>query len=191
MNMRAATVGGAAMLLALAVAAHGYLSIRDETSQLVAPTARQHLVADAQSPVLLDRRVAAPYVEFAGPEGETITLNRFAGKIVVLSLWAPWCAPCVKEMPSLNMLVTLMPGIAVVPVNVDARGLNGASEFLQKHSLTELTPFYDPTGKMLGLLNGRGLPTSMILDRDGKLAAIVEGAADWTSKGMLDLLMRI
>lgn len=147
--------------------------------------------AHGRTPTLLAKRRELPEVEFGGVNHETVSLKRFSGRVVVLSLWAPWCAPCVKEMPSLDRLVDLVPGIAVVPVNVDAKGLSGAVAFYSKHALTNLAPYYDSSGKMFGLLDGRGLPTSLIIDREGRVAAVVEGAVDWTSDTMLSLLLQI
>lgn len=147
--------------------------------------------ASSRQPKLLTSRLDPPDVAFTGTDGEPLALRRFHGKVVVLSLWATWCAPCIREMPSLNQLAARLPGVAVVPVNVDAGGLTAATAFLEKHALENLAPYYDSTGKMLGLLNGRGLPTSLVIDRDGKIAAVVEGAVDWSSPSMLELLLGV
>lgn len=184
----------------LSLAGAGLLWFFGSVQHQLGPGDAQRLMIDgavrdaavmAKAPGLFETRLAAPALEFANADSEIVTLGRFSGRIVVLSLWAPWCEPCVKEMPSLNRLVTRVPGVAVVAVNVDARGLGGATEFLAKHSLTSLAPYYDPSGKMLGLLNGRGLPTSLIIDPDGRIAARVDGAVDWTSDSMLSLLLRV
>lgn len=181
---------GVVALLALSLAG-GYTASDCWGSRPAVAMQQQPAPAAVRQPRLLANRLELPEVVFKGASDEPITLKRFSGKIVVLSVWATWCAPCIREMPSLDLLVTRVPGVAVIPVNVDAQGLNGAAAFYAKHSLRNLAPYYDSTGRVFGLLNGRGLPTSLIIDREGKVAAIVEGAVEWTSKEMLELLLRV
>lgn len=182
------TAASAAVVLALLAAyGPGLLPSQTSLSTLSQPGAR----AESTAPVLLARRHALAEVEFAAAGNALMSLRQFSGRVVVLSVWATWCAPCIREMPSLDALATKLPTVAVVPVNVDAKGLDGATAFLDKHGLRNLAPYHDASGRLLGMLNGRGLPTALIIDRDGKVAAIVEGAADWTAPQMLEVLQKI
>lgn len=134
----------------------------------------------------------SPAVTFVAEGGEAVTLDRFAGRIIVLNLWAPWCASCEHELPSLDRLAGQMGAVAVVPVSVDAHhGLAGAERFLQQRALANLAAYHDPDGRVMGLLGARRLPTSFVIDRRGRIAAVVEGAVDWTSEKMLALLLGV
>lgn len=162
--------------------------------QSASAAARTHAFAAVAAPLpkLLTQRVEAPAVSFAAEGGETITLKRFEGRVVVLSLWARWCLPCMREMPSLDRLAAQMPAVAVVPVSVDAtRGLEGATQFLRQRALTHLAAYHDSDGNMMRLLGAHGLPMSFVIDREGRIAATVEGAVDWTSEPMLALLLGV
>lgn len=140
---------------------------------------------------ILDPRIEVPDVSFLAAGGERIELKSFAGRVVVLSLWATWCSPCVEEMPTLNRLAGLLPMIAVVPVNLDAHGAAAAARFIERHALLNLSAYHDSQGQLMGLLGARGLPTSLVIDRTGRIAAVVEGAIDWTSTQMLEWLPRV
>ena len=68
------------------------------------------------------QRLQAPDAAFVTADGQTVTLQRFTGRVVVLNLWAPWCNPCVREMPSLNALARRAPETAVITVSMDVQG---------------------------------------------------------------------
>ena len=141
--------------------------------------------------LLLEHREPAPELSFTGPDGQPITLSRFAGRVVVLNLWATWCAPCVREMPALDRLAVLRPELAVVAVSLDAKGPAVAEQFMRQHRLTNLPVYHEGKGEALRLAGARGLPVSFVLDREGRVATIVEGAIDWTSPYMLELLSKV
>ena len=182
------TALGAVVVLAL-LAANGLGQSSSEGS----PPQMSPLGAPMGSaaPVLLAKRQALADVEFVATASESLSIKHFSGRVVVLSVWATWCTPCIREMPSLDELAAKVPEVAVVPVNVDAHGLAGATAFLEKHGLRNLTPYHDASGQLLGQLSGRGLPTTLIIDREGRVAAVVEGAADWAAPQMWEVLRRV
>lgn len=182
------TMSSAAVAVALLAA---YVLEQSSGDRLASPTSQPGARAAFTAPVLLPQRQSLPDFEFVAAGNESLSLDRFSGRVVVLSVWATWCAPCIREMPSLDELAIKMPAVAVVPVNVDAKGLAGATAFLDQHGLRNLAPYHDVSGKLLGMLNGRGLPTTLVIDRDGKVAVIVEGAADWTAPRMLEVLRQV
>lgn len=143
----------------------------------------------AASPGLLpkEQRVAAPEVEFVGAQGGVMTLERFEGRVVLLNLWATWCAPCVREMPSLDRLAADQPALAVVPVSMDLQAPS-AARFLERHGLAHLPLYHDPSGQLMRRLGAHGLPASFVIDRKGRVAAVVRGSVDWTSAPMRELL---
>jgi thiol-disulfide isomerase/thioredoxin len=125
----------------------------------------------------------APTATFTDAAGKPHTLAEFKGKVVVLNLWATWCAPCVQEMPTLAALDTATKGqpVVVLPVSVDAAGdVANAEAFIAKRPPL---PFYsDPNyGLAFGLKPpAEGLPTTVLIDAAGNVRARVSGGADWS-----------
>lgn len=124
-----------------------------------------------------------PPFEFADGNGAAKTLADFAGKVVLLNIWATWCVPCREEMPALDKLETELGGkdFAVVAVNIDKGGPDKARAFLADTGATRLTLYTDSSGKLFAALKAVGMPTTLMLDRDGKEIARLIGPADWSS----------
>jgi thiol-disulfide isomerase/thioredoxin len=124
-----------------------------------------------------------PEFSFAGAGGETKSLADFKGKIVLLNIWATWCVPCREEMPALDRLETGLGGEAfqVVAVNIDKGGADKAKTFLEETGATHLQLYTDPTGKLFVALKAVGMPTTILISRDGKEMGRLVGPADWAS----------
>ncbi len=134
----------------------------------------------------LDPPVPAPALSFAARDGSSLRLVDFRGRWVLINLWATWCAPCVREMPSLDRLqARLGDRLAILAVSEDRGGATAVDPFLQKLSLHALDVYLDAKGDVGQQLQLRGLPTSFLIDGDGRLRARLEGAADWDSEAML------
>ena len=140
---------------------------------------------------LLVPRLPAPDAPFVTADGQAVTLQQFAGQVVVLNLWAPWCTPCVREMPSLNALAGRAPDTAVITVSMDVQGPQIALEFLKRQGLDHLNAYYDPEARLMRALGVFGLPVSVVIDRKGRVAATIQGAVDWNSADMRALLARV
>ncbi|MEX0852425.1 MAG: TlpA disulfide reductase family protein [Bauldia sp.] len=125
---------------------------------------------------------------FLAPGGEETGLAGFAGRTVLLNLWATWCVPCRTEMPTLDRLEGELGGdyFAVVAVNVDVRNPDGARAFLDDIAVRRLTFYSDPTTAIFNGLRRRGLafglPTTLLIDGKGCLIGVVEGPAAWDSE---------
>ena len=124
---------------------------------------------------------AAPTVAFSDGKGNSLTLADFRGQGVVVNLWATWCGPCVHEMPSLNRLQAAVAdeGIRIVAVSSDREGIATVEPFLSEYGLDRLDPYMDPQGAFTRSLNGRVLPSTYILNRDGEIVAQYIGPAEW------------
>jgi len=161
------------------------------------PAARQAVAGGAPASYakppdrLLARRVQAPDAPFVTADGQTVTLQRFAGQVVVLNFWASWCAPCVREMPSLNALAQRAPETAVVTVSMDVQGPRVASEFLRREGLDHLDAYHDPDALLMSALRIYGLPVSVVIDRNGRVAATIQGEVDWDTADMRALLAKV
>lgn len=124
-----------------------------------------------------------PEFTFADAAGQAKSLADFKGKIVLLNIWATWCVPCREEMPALDKLQTKLGGkdFVVVAVNIDKGGPEKAASFLKETGATHLALYTDPTGKVFSTLKAVGMPTTLLVDRDGKEIARLVGPADWAS----------
>ncbi|PZQ14172.1 MAG: redoxin [Ancylobacter novellus] len=129
-----------------------------------------------------------PALSFKDAAGADVGLDTFRGKVVLLNLWATWCAPCRKEMPALDRLEAEEGGasFAVVPVSLDFGTDEKPKKFLDEIGAKKLPLFHDAAGKVLPALKsvgrGTGLPTTLILDRAGCEIGYLPGPAEWASE---------
>ena len=128
-----------------------------------------------------------PELAFNGPDGRPTTLAVHRGKTVLLNLWATWCGPCRKEMPALDALQAKVGGadFEVVPINIDTEKLDRPKAFLRDAGVTHLALNADPSADVFQVLRtdgqALGLPTTLVLDRNGCELGVMAGPADWAS----------
>jgi thiol-disulfide isomerase/thioredoxin len=132
-------------------------------------------------------------IGFFDRDQKPVRLSSFNGKVVVLNLWATWCAPCRTEMPTLANLQTRYQGqdVKVLALSVDTQGdFPKAKSFMDVH--TPLDLYVDPNFAAPSSLGVKNMPTTLILDRQGREVARLEGEASWDSpetKALLDKLL--
>jgi thiol-disulfide isomerase/thioredoxin len=133
--------------------------------------------------VIKPKPVDLPGVTFTDADGKSKSLADFSGKVVLLNIWATWCVPCREEMPALDKLQTKLGGndFAVVAVNIDKGGPDKAAAFLSETGATNLALYTDPSGKLFSVLKVIGMPTTLLIDGDGREIARLVGPADWAS----------
>ena len=131
-----------------------------------------------------------PDLAFVDGTGATKTLADWRGKVVLLNIWATWCVPCRDEMPALDKLETKLGGkdFEVVAVNIDKGGPEKPASFLKEVGATHLALYIDPTGKLFSTVKTVGMPTTLVIDRNGKEIGRLIGPADWASPGALALI---
>jgi thiol-disulfide isomerase/thioredoxin len=124
----------------------------------------------------------APRVVFNDPDGNETSLKAFAGKPTLVNLWASWCAPCVKELPTLDELARAQAGkINVIAVSQDDAPHASVEAFLQKHQIATLDSYQDPKMALSGALGAEVMPTSVLYDANGREIWRYVGDQDWTS----------
>jgi cytochrome c biogenesis protein CcmG/thiol:disulfide interchange protein DsbE len=134
--------------------------------------------------------IGTPAPLFVMSDGiQTVDLNKMKGKVVVLNLWATWCAPCVEELPSLLALQQRMPGIAVVAVSADQDD-TVYRKFLVKHHVDVLT-VRDSDQKVNAMYGTVMIPETYIIDRQGVIRRKFIGAQDWTAPDIADYLNKL
>jgi len=120
-------------------------------------------------------------VTFIDGAEQEVKLADFKGKTILLNLWATWCAPCVKEMPALDKLQAEMGGddFEVVALSLDRAGLKASKEFLEKINVTSLETYVDPSGRAGAPLKVVGMPTTLLINAEGKEIGRLIGPAEW------------
>ena len=158
-----------------------------------APLGKPAVAASASKLEWLDAPKPAAATPFEDAAGVTHAFADFHGRVLVVNFWATWCAPCVREMPTLDALQSRLGGarFQVVAINQDREGAKVAGPFLESKGLRHLTTYAEPALHFVRDAGLRGLPTSLVIDRDGREIARLEGTADWDSPEMVATLQRI
>ena len=156
---------------------------------LAAPTPAETTVRETIG--TLDRshkgEAAAP-LPFMDPIGKVVTLASFAGKPVLLNLWATWCAPCVAEMPTLDRLAGSLGGKAtVLAVSQDLEGAAKVDPFFKNAAFKHLQPYRDPQAA-LSTGYQANLPTTILYDSTGHEVWRMAGGMDWTGSKAAELI---
>ena len=164
-------------VLALAV---GYLAARPSDDG----TSRPATMTLHESPREL------PELSFVGGELNAVVLSDFRGRTVLLNLWATWCPPCVEEMPMLDALQATLggPDFEVVALSVDRGGVDPVREFYERTGVRRLGVYVDPSAMALDALDAFGLPTTLLIDPEGREIGRLTGPAVWDSPEMVAFL---
>jgi thiol-disulfide isomerase/thioredoxin len=192
----ALAVAGAVVLGALVGGAVLYKGLKGANPSLPAAEAKSDLaryatgaLAKLKTPA---QGQAQPKTPFNDAAGRPVDLSKFRGKIVVVNLWATWCAPCVTEMPTLAALQRKYAGtdLVVVPVSLDRTGdLADARSFIGVHEPLPL--YHDPNFALPAALKVQGLPTTIVYDRQGREVARLSGEARWDSPEAIALFDKL
>jgi thiol-disulfide isomerase/thioredoxin len=134
-----------------------------------------------------------PEVRFQDANGAEKSLADWRGKVVLVNLWATWCAPCRKEMPALDRLQKELgsPKFEVVAISVDRTGLAGARKFLDETKVENLALYADPTTRLSSQLKAVGLPITVLLDTEGREIGRLVGPAEWDSEDAKRLIRAV
>ena len=124
-----------------------------------------------------------PGAPFVDAEGHALSPAVFRGRYVLLNLWAPWCAPCLRELPALAALSRAAPGLRVVAIDVGRDpNANDAGAFLSVNGAAGLPVYLDTHAALMRAFHTYGLPLTVLIDPNGKEVARALGAAPWDSK---------
>lgn len=128
--------------------------------------------------------------QFRNDAGEKIGFDAFRGKVVLVNLWATWCAPCRREMPSIDRLAAELegPDFDVVAISVDLGGADKAREFFAEIGVASLDFYIDPTARVGAAFKAFGLPLTVILDSEGRELGRLVGPAEWDTPEALELV---
>ena len=143
----------------------------------------KNLIVHSQSKQISD-------VNFTNIDEEQITLKDFKGKLVILNFWATWCAPCREEMPSLkNYNRMKIFQLIILPINIGQEKLEKAQKFFfSELGIKNLNLYFDNSLKLAKSFSLQGVPTSIIINRNGEEFARIVGSIDFADKKFINWL---
>jgi thiol-disulfide isomerase/thioredoxin len=133
----------------------------------------------------------APDVELSDAEDEPATLADAKGQPVLVNIWATWCAPCVKELPTLQAVAKQKGGIRVIAVSQDVAPRGSVDAFLEKNRLTDLEVWHDPRMALSSASGAEILPTTILYDAQGREVWRYVGDLDWSGEEARKLLAEL
>ncbi|MDP3257462.1 TlpA family protein disulfide reductase [Bosea sp. (in: a-proteobacteria)] len=121
---------------------------------------------------------------FQTADGRELMGAAFQGRFVLLNVWATWCPPCVKEMPSLDRLQAMKgdSSFEVVALSIDRQGLEVVAPFFKRMGLSNLAIYLDREARSMPALRITGLPTTVLIDPSGREVARWPGAREWDER---------
>ena len=133
-----------------------------------------------------------PDLQFEDGQGHRLTLASFRGKSILLNIWATWCPPCRKEMPTLDRLQSTLGSsrFEVVALSIDQDGSRVVPQFFKELDLKALRVYLDQTGEAATRLGAVGVPTTLFIDREGREVGRVTGPAEWDSPEVVAAIRR-
>ncbi len=131
----------------------------------------------------------APDFSLQALKGKEVEIKQFQGKVVFLNFWATWCGPCKEEMPGLEFLHQYFKNrnFALLTISVDYEGIKPIQEFMNKHQYS-FPVLLDPKGETLDLFEVKGIPTTFLIDKKGRMIGKAIGPRDWKSIEIISLL---
>jgi thiol-disulfide isomerase/thioredoxin len=121
---------------------------------------------------------------FFDAESKQLNLNDYNGNLILLNFWATWCAPCKEEMPSLDSLLTHkdLDNLKIFPINVGQDNLEKASRFFEELRIKNLDIFFDSPVTLAKKFQLRGIPTSILFNKEGLEIARIIGSIDFENE---------
>ena len=128
-----------------------------------------------------------PEIVFYDEANNPVKLEKWRGKVVVLNVWATWCPPCVKEMPTLDRLQKRLGGdfFQVVVLSLDEAGIKVVKQFFDQTNVNNLDIYMDSNFKAASALDALGLPTTILIDLKGRELGRLVGPAEWDTPEMI------
>ena len=175
-------------MLALAVLACLFVIVQSCSYQ-ERPSLMRFAKEELKKMQVLSEPPAQPQMNFKMVDGTDISLKDFRGQTVLLNIWATWCAPCIAEIPSLDVLQKERgsANFTVVAVSMD-RHIDDAKAFYADNKIHNLVLYHDPTFSLSSKVKVKGIPISILYDKNGREIARISGEVDWQGRQVSALL---
>ena len=129
-------------------------------------------------------------VIFLDKKDNKINIKNFDGNLIILNFWATWCEPCKEEMPSLDRLQvdSMLINLKVFAINIGKENKNKVNKFFEDLNIKNFEPYFDPPTTLAKKFSLRGVPTSILIDKNGQEFARIIGSIDFDDKKFIDWL---
>ena len=145
---------------------------------------------DLKNLVLIKNPKSYEDVTFLDINQKNVNLDDFKGKLIILNFWATWCAPCKKEMPSLDNLQinTKLNNLKIFPINIGQEDVIKSELFFKELNIQNLSIYFDTPITLAKKFSLRGVPTTIIFNKEGKEFARIMGSIDFNDEEFIDWL---
>ena len=145
---------------------------------------------DLKNLILLESPKSYEGVIFKDINQKTVNLSDFNGKLIILNFWATWCAPCKKEMPSLDDLQSngKLSNLRIFPINIGQEDISKSESFFKELDIKNLKIYFDAPVTLAKKFSLRGIPTTILFNKQGKEFARIIGSIDFTNGEFIDWL---
>ena len=129
-------------------------------------------------------------VFFLDKNDKKINIKEFNGNLLLLNFWATWCAPCKEEMPSLDRLQVNqnLSNLKIFAINISQESKKKVDSFFEDLNIENFDPYFDAPTTLAKIFSLRGVPTSILIDKDGKEFARIMGSIDFNDKIFINWL---
>ena len=131
-------------------------------------------------------------VIFLDQKDQKININEYKGKLLLLNFWATWCEPCKEEMPSLDKLQanSQLDKIKIFAINIGKENLDKVNKFFVDLNIKNIEPYFDPPTTLAKMFSLRGIPTSILINKEGQEFARVIGSIDFQDKNFINWIKK-
>ena len=131
-------------------------------------------------------------VIFLDKKDQKININEYRGNLLILNFWATWCEPCKEEMPSLDKLQAnpKLDKIKIFAINIGKENLDKVNKFFKNLNIKNLEPYFDPPITLAKTFSLRGVPTSVLINKNGQEFARIIGSIDFEDQNFINWIKK-
>ena len=146
--------------------------------------------SDIKNLIVYNKTKKYDSLSFLDSKNNKLKLERYKGNLILLNFWATWCAPCKKEMPSLDLLQENqeLDNLKIFPINIGKDSLPKALSFFKDLKIKNLKLYFDNPETLAKKLSLRGIPTSILINKKGEEFARIVGSIDFTEEEFINWL---
>ncbi len=129
-------------------------------------------------------------ITFLNAKKTKLKLDDYKGKLILVNFWATWCAPCKKEMPSLDLLQVHkdLNNLKIFPINIGKDEIEKSEIFFRELGIQNLELYFDPPSTLAKKFSLRGIPTSILFNKEGKEFARIIGSINFNDEKFIEWL---
>ena len=146
---------------------------------------------DLKNLVIYEDKKKISGISFKNEEGKNVSLSEYENKLLILNFWATWCEPCKEEMPSLQNLQnnSNFKNLKILPINIGQEDKDSIKKFFSDVKINSFEIFYDSDVKLAKKFSLRGIPTSVLINKDGYEFAKIIGSIDFEDPKFVNWLL--